>query len=370
MEEVESKTFTILAVDDEPSNLITIQYVFKHKPYTIIQAHNGMEALEKIRGNQNYDLVILDVMMPKLSGFEVCKAIREHYSAYELPILMLTVKNDPHDVEEGLLSGANDFLSKPFDAGELKARVRNLLVLKQSVTQAIRNEMAFLQSQIKPHFLYNALSTIMSLCYTDGEKAGTLIASLSQYLQKSFDLEGMEESVLINRELELTKAYLDIEKARFGDRLEILWDIDQTLYGEEILPLTIQPLVENAIRHGLMSRNAGGWVKISVQKTANSLFVSVEDNGVGMELQEKNKSLHTLEQNKNRLDDKIGKNMMNEENSMKMTRTGVGLQNIRKRLNHYYGEELKIESELGKGTKVSFILKGNGYNEKNESGNG
>lgn len=206
--------------------------------------------------------------------------------------------------------------------------------------------MAFLQSQIKPHFLYNALNTIIYFCYTDGEKAANLITSLSHYLQNGFDFEDNEESVSISREIELTKAYLDIEQARFGNRLEVIWEVDESLYDERTLPLTIQPLVENAIHHGLMSRRTGGWVKISVQKTESNVLISVEDNGVGM-------ILHNMKQPLDQFEE-----MKDDESETNRVRTGVGLDNIRKRLNQYYGVELKVDSQLGIGTKISFVLKG------------
>ncbi|MEH6944843.1 sensor histidine kinase [Bacillus sp. JJ722] len=199
-------------------------------------------------------------------------------------------------------------------------------------------QMAFLQSQIKPHFLYNTLNTIMYFCYIDdSKKAAELLESLCEYLHKSFDLEGMEESVNIGREMELTKAYLHIEQARFGNRLEVIQEVDESLFEEKILPLTIQPLVENAIKHGLMPRSKGGYVKISVMKEGNDILISVEDNGIGISSDEMEEQVHN-------------------KSSLIRERTGVGLENIRKRLNQYYGVKLKVVSQPGIGTKVSFIV--------------
>ena len=121
----------------------------------------------------------------------------------------------------GFESGANDFVTKPFETKELCARVHTLLILKNSMDKALTNEMAFLQSQIKPHFLYNSLSTIMSFCYTDGEKAGDLLGHLSEYLKKSFNIEDTVSSVSLKSELELINAYVEIEKARFEERLKL-----------------------------------------------------------------------------------------------------------------------------------------------------
>ena len=178
----------ILAVDDEPTNLRVLKSILDNEEYEILTASNGIEALEIIKTN-NIDLVLMDVMMYGMNGYETCSKIREEYSLYELPVVILTVRDTVEDIETGFVSGANDFVTKPFVAKELRARVSNLMYMKKSVQEALRNEMAFLQSQIKPHFLYNAMSTIMSFCYTDGERAGELLGYLSEYLQKSFNID-------------------------------------------------------------------------------------------------------------------------------------------------------------------------------------
>lgn len=191
--------------------------------------------------------------MPKMSGYEVCRKIRERYSLIDLPILIITAGSTMFDAEVGFEAGANDFVTKPFETKELCAKVHTLLSLKNFMDKALANEMAFLQSKIKSHFLYNALSTIMSFCYTDGEKAGELLGRLSEYLKKSFNIEDTVSSVSLKNELELTDAYVEIEKARFGERLKIIYNIGETLLHTRVLPLTIQPF----IRHGILPKELG-----------------------------------------------------------------------------------------------------------------
>ncbi|MCP4294611.1 MAG: response regulator, partial [Proteobacteria bacterium] len=100
--------------------------------YVIIQCLGGEEALKAISDSEKPDLIILDVMMPMMSGYDVCKKIRETYSMADIPVLMLTAKNQIGDLIEGFDAGANDFLSKPIEREELLARIRSLVTLKQS----------------------------------------------------------------------------------------------------------------------------------------------------------------------------------------------------------------------------------------------
>ena len=121
----------ILIVDDEPINLQVFSNQLEQFNYEILLAKSGAEALAIIEKEQKPDLVILDIMMPKMSGYEVCRKIREKYSSGELPIIMVTAKNQVSDLVEGLASGANDYISKPVSRDELLARIRTHLKLSK-----------------------------------------------------------------------------------------------------------------------------------------------------------------------------------------------------------------------------------------------
>ncbi|MCU6710377.1 ATP-binding protein [Paenibacillus sp. J5C_2022] len=319
---------TILAVDDDATNIQVIAGVLAKEPYRIITAGNGNEALRILASEERIDLVILDVMMPGITGIEVARTIRHTHSLTELPILLVTVKNGREDMLEGFQAGANDFLTKPFHSYELRARVRTLLELKNSVNQAVEAELDFLRAQIKPHFLYNALNTIIGICPRDPKHASLLLKQLSQYLRGSFDFQNKEKLIPIDKEMELIRSYCHIEKARFKDRLNIRYDCDE-LAGTCIPPLSIQPLIENAIRHGVMKRLEGGTVRLSIQREGAYIRIAVEDDGVGIS----GEVLSTL--------------LLSENKSR-----GVGLRNIHQRLMNMYGHGLQMESEYGQGTKV------------------
>lgn len=130
---------TILIVDDEPVNVKVMQNQLNLEGYTLLTADNGMDALNIINHSAP-DLVILDVMMPRMTGYHVCKLIREKYSLYDLPVLLLTAKNRIQDIVAGFEAGANDYLSKPFDRRELLARVDMLITLKEAVGKHNRLE--------------------------------------------------------------------------------------------------------------------------------------------------------------------------------------------------------------------------------------
>ncbi|QIZ72015.1 ATP-binding protein [Oxynema aestuarii] len=126
----------ILIVDDEPVNLQVLSNYLSLENYAIVSASNGVEALTLIENGFEPDLVLLDLMMPKMTGYEVCQKLREHFPATELPILMLTAKNQVSDLVHGLGVGANDYLTKPISKNELLARIKTHL---QIATISIEN---------------------------------------------------------------------------------------------------------------------------------------------------------------------------------------------------------------------------------------
>jgi diguanylate cyclase (GGDEF)-like protein len=107
--------------------------------YTVDSAANGADALDKASKN-NYDLILLDVMMPKLSGYDVCKTLRETKATYELPVILLTAKNRPEDIVTGFDTGANDYIVKPFEKRELLARTGTLVSLKKAIENVVIQE--------------------------------------------------------------------------------------------------------------------------------------------------------------------------------------------------------------------------------------
>ncbi|MFF2017870.1 ATP-binding protein [Paenibacillus sp. NPDC058177] len=327
------KKVNILAVDDDPVNLNVLMGILSTEPYTITTANSAREVLELLDKEQ-WDLLIADVMMPHMSGYELTQKVREHYSLSELPVLLLTARSQPADIYTGFLSGANDYVTKPVDAVELRYRIRALTELKQSINERLRIEAAYLQAQIHPHFLFNTLNSIMALGDLDTEKMQHLVGAFTSFLRISFDFLNTGELVELSHELDLVKAYLHIEQERFSDRLTIEWEVEPDISGLQVPPLSIQPLVENAVKHGLLSRNVGGTLHIRIAHLDRSTLVAVSDNGKGMEQDKADALLSPTLKGKG----------------------GIGLSNTNRRLTQLYGQGLYIHSRPEEGTTVSFVI--------------
>lgn len=121
----------ILVVDDHKPNVDIVIGILKNENYNIIPAYSGHEALEKIK-TLPIDLLLLDIMMPKMNGFEVCRRIREDVKYRDIPIIFLSALDEPEDIVLGFTLGGNDYLSKPFRKEELIARVKNYIELKKA----------------------------------------------------------------------------------------------------------------------------------------------------------------------------------------------------------------------------------------------
>ncbi|MFF2155241.1 ATP-binding protein [Paenibacillus chitinolyticus] len=326
----------ILVVDDDPVNLTVLRNLLASEGYRVETAASGREALSLLDGT-GWDLVISDVMMPLMSGYELTRIIRGRHTPAELPVLLLTARSGPQDSTAGFQAGANDYVTKPVEAYDLKARVRSLIGLKLSVEERLRMEAAWLQAQIKPHFFFNTINSISILSEIDPAKMRELLEEFSAYLQNSFDFQNSEQLIPLQRELELVRSYLAVETVRHGHRLDIHWEIAD-IPGLRLPPLSIQPLVENALIHGVLEKKSGGVIRIEVKSRENGTEIRVTDNGMGMDpaILEKLRSLHAGAE-----------------------RRGIGLANTDRRLRHMYGAGLTIESSPGLGTAVSFFIPDN-----------
>lgn len=192
-----------------------------------------------------------------------------------------------------------------------------------------KSEIKALQRQINPHFLFNALNTITSFIRINPDKARNLIINLSTYMR--YNLEVNDNLIDINKELEQVKAYVEIEKARFGDKLTVLYYIDENIEAK-IPSLTIQPLVENAIIHGIRKNGGCGTVVIGVKKEDGYTKVWVENDGITIDI-----------------------DIIKRVYSGDMPENKIGLYNVHLRLKLIYGQGLNIY-RLNPGTKMEFYI--------------
>jgi two-component system sensor histidine kinase ChiS len=320
----------ILAVDDETINLMVLESILSTEPYSIVTVSSAEEALDLLHA-QKWDLLISDVVMPRMSGYELTQAIRERYSITELPVLLLTARSHPSNVEFGFQCGANDYVTKPVDAIELRARVRALTAVKQSAHERLRMEAAWLQAQIEPHFLFNTLNSISALSEFDVVKMRELIEVFGGFLQEKYRFQNTDSLVPLAYEIELVHSYLFIEQLRFEERIQVVWEMDEHI-ELTLPPLTIQPLVENAVKHGILKRARGGTITIRILDYFDYVEISVSDDGVGMD----QAMLASLFEHKTSND------------------RGIALRNIELRLNRIYGSGLHFESTPEHGTTITF----------------
>ena len=181
--------------------------------------------------------------------------------------------------------------------------------------------------QIQPHFIYNVLNSISILCRKDSERAARVTDSFAKYLRWNTNSVLSKEPVSIGEEISHTKIYLDLEKERFGDILSVEWNVEDENFF--IPPLVLQPLVENAVRHGICQKEDGGNVWIHVFSTPKSHSVTIEDDGVGF-------------------DTSI---LSNLEPGIK-----GGLKYAKAQIEGVCNGRLDVDSTPGKGTKISISL--------------
>lgn len=203
-----------------------------------------------------------------------------------------------------------------------KDSIRQAAKARKLEAELVQNNVAIMLSQIQPHFLYNSLTTIGYLCEKEPKTARRMLNKFSDYLRVNMDSLKQNAPVPFSKELEHVKTYLELEKMRFDDDLNVEYDIDTT--GFMIPVLTVQPIIENAVKHGIGRKEDGGTVRLSVKETDSDYVICVEDDGVGFNKTEKKND----------------------------SRTHVGISNVSERLEAMSGGELFIKSEKGIGTTV------------------
>ncbi|HWQ33413.1 MAG TPA: histidine kinase [Blastocatellia bacterium] len=205
-----------------------------------------------------------------------------------------------------LVSNVTDYYER-YQAGELRA--------SQLETQLAQAQLQALRMQLQPHFLFNTLNSISALQLTDVQAANAMTARLGDFLRLTLDNAGTQE-VTLREEMEFLRCYLEIERVRFQDRMQVTIEVEPETLDVQVPNLILQPIVENSIRYAVMLRAAAGHIQIRAQRINGFVRIEVQDDGPGLQM---------------------------PRNSNRVTRGGIGLTNTQARLRELYGSAHRFE---------------------------
>jgi signal transduction histidine kinase len=354
----------ILVVDDEPVNIQVLNNLLSVRNFTVIKAYNGLEAIRLIDKGEEFDLVLLDVMMPKMSGYDVCKYIRNKYSPSDLPIIMLTAKNQVQDIVFGFQAGANDYVQKPFDKDELLIRIKTLLELKEAmhaVTIANTAKTQFLANM--SHELRTPLNAVIGLTalllktpmnetqrdYT--EKMNQASALLLGIINNILDFSNVEAGKMKLERVEfdvrkMLNSLTDDFKRQYADspvtlNVELDSAVPEMLIGDQ---LRLRQVFINLIDNGYKFTEKGSIsVKgIVMRSDPNNVMMkfSVSDTGIGMDEKQLDVIFAAFNQADNSATRRYGG-------------TGIGL-TITREIVELMGGTITVDSRKEQGTTFTF----------------
>lgn len=392
-----NKSYKILIVDDEYVNQRVLEGYLLHLSEYILKASTGKQALEIIEKNEDLDLVIIDMMIPDLLGYEICNIIREKYSIFELPILIMTADNRPENLVISFENGANDYLRKPFNKYELLSRVNTLLTLKDSVEEALllakkvavanerietlnfenhesskKVEELVEYDKIKTEFFANMShelktplnvisSTVQLLKSLDESK--TLGDDRIQYYFTIMNQNSLRLLRLINNIIDTTKingGYLNLNLANDNivyvveelvqsvadfvqsKGINIIFDteVEEKIiaFDEEKIERIILNLLSNAVKF----TDAKGSIFVNIYDRGDFVEISVKDTGIGIPEDKLNFIFKRFAQ-------------VDKSITRKKEGSGIGLALV-KSLVEIQGGTIRVKSQLGKGSEFTITL--------------
>ena len=319
---VTPQEYKILIVDDVLSNVLLLKVLLNGEKYTTVTANNGTEALAQIE-KEKPDMVLLDVMMPDMNGFQVAKILKSNPDTLEIPIIFLTALNSPEDIVKGFQSGGNDFISKPFNKEELLIRVKHqisLIAAKRFIvaqTEELRKTIMGRDKlySVIAHDLRSPVGSIkmvlnMLTLSLPKELIGgdmfELLNSANQTTEEVFSLldnllkwtksqigrlkvvyQEIDISKVIEGVIEIFTMVADLKhiSLNFGDHPE-----NVLVYGDIDM---IKSVVRNIISNAIKFNNENGEIVVSLKEMDGFAVVSVRDSGCGMDEDQQRKLLHT-----------------------------------------------------------------------------
>lgn len=269
---------------------------------------------------------------------------------------IIILRKEMHKVVSGDFNITKDFKGKD-EIGELYQDLNTMIKSIQKLIYEIYDhklqgeqlasrqkdiQFKMLASQINPHFLYNTLETIRMKAHTNKQpEIAMIVKKLAKLMKRNLAVE--DRLVALRGEIELVKDYLGIQKFRFGDKVDYEVNVSCDIENYYVLPLLLQPIVENAFVHGLESKEGRGIIIITIEELNNKIIISVEDDGIGIE---ENKLIE------------ISEKLSCMDFPSTVQGQSIGLSNVNQRIKLFYGEiyGIRIESQINKGTKVDIFL--------------
>ena len=306
--------------------------------WTIVGCMNMSELLKNSRKARSiYVLVALGLIAVALViSSEIARNIT--FPIQKLRDSMKRVQKGDFSAAEIEVYSDNEIGSLTRSFNVMTHKIQDLMAQNiQEQEQKRKIELKALQSQINPHFLYNTLDSIIWMAEgKKNEEVVLMTASLARLLRQSISIEN--ELVTIGQEIEYVRSYLTIQKMRYKDKLEFEINVDPRITHVQIIRLVLQPIVENAIYHGLKYKESKGMLKVHGYELGERIIIDVTDNGVGMD-EETLKHIY-------------------DKHKVNYHSNGVGVYNVQQRLVLYYGKEYGIiyHSEKGKGTTATVVI--------------
>ena len=214
------------------------------------------------------------------------------------------------------------FVSKYFE--QQNKIVENEITIAHNEAKLAESRFTMMMSQIRSHFIFNILNAISGMCKYDPEKADRTIVHFARFLRSNIDIMQNDDLVHFHSALRHLEDYVALEQVRYGDKIQFETDIEEDNFM--LPPLVMQPIVENSIKHGLVSKTNGGTIVLRTRKDNDNIYIIIEDDGIGY------------------------------DDSLIIGEKSIGIQNIKFRLQHMINGNLKIESVVNRGTKSIISL--------------
>jgi two-component system sensor histidine kinase/response regulator len=357
-----NKRYNILIVDDVPDNIKIAANILQRNEYKLFFATSGSGALDKVKSNK-FDLILLDVIMPEMDGFEVCKQIRDDPATKDVPIIFLTAKTDTGSIIKGFDVGAVDYVTKPFNGAELLARVKTHLALRR--TQEELQEANVMKDKffsIIAHDLRNPFTSLLGMSefieecidHSSKEEIKRFIKTLRTsakiiyaLLENLLTWSGLQRSIIehspktiflneiTDHTVYLFQSGAEQKQITLRNRIQE----NTTVYADHKM---VETIIRNLISNALKFTDTGGTIDVSAVPHNDFVEIAISDTGIGMS----EEVISTLF----RIDVKYSKTGTAGEKG-----TGLGLI-LCKELIEKNGGTIWVESEVGKGTTFRFTL--------------